>query len=40
MHRKSGNVALVDGSAATYTPSALREGLAHSGAETNRLAVP
>ena len=40
MHRKSGNVALVDGSAATYTPSALREGLAHSGAATNRLAVP
>jgi hypothetical protein len=40
MHRKSGNVALVDGSATTYSTSALRELLASSGATTNRLAIP
>ena len=40
LHKSQGNVALADGSVQGFSASKLREALANTGVETNRLAMP
>lgn len=39
-HERQGNIGLADGSVQGFSSSALRNALANTGVETNRLAMP